>query len=184
MLIRQSSTGFFLCSAPGDVMVCEVCVYVCVCVCLCAQSCLTCWDPVDLACQSPLYMEFSRQEYWSGLLFPTPGDLLNPGIKPESPASSALAGRFFTTVPATWETQGGMQHSQFTWAQNPFFLNISRIRVLWNTIFSNGMFICNDFKFFIKGGLWLETPKWQFSGDWRIGCVTVCFHCWRALQAC
>ena len=37
-----------------------------------------------------------------------------PGIEPEPPASSALAGRFFTTVPATWETQGGMQHSQFT----------------------------------------------------------------------
>ena len=126
---------------------------VCVCLCLCAQSCLTCWDPVGLACQSPLSMKFSRQEYWSGLLFPTPGDLFNPGIEPESLASSALAGRFFTTVPATWETQGGMQHSQFTWAQNPFFLNISRIRVLWNTIFSNGMFIFNDFKFFIKGGL-------------------------------
>ena len=35
-----------------------------------------------------------RQEYWSGLPFPFPGDLLNPGIKPVSPASPALAGRF------------------------------------------------------------------------------------------
>jgi len=41
-------------------------------------------------------MGFSRQEYWSGLLFPTPGDLSHPGIKSMSPA---LAGRFFTTVP-------------------------------------------------------------------------------------
>ena len=41
-------------------------------------------------------MGFSRQEYWSGLVFPTPGDLSHPGIKPMSPA---LAGRFFTTVP-------------------------------------------------------------------------------------
>ena len=41
-------------------------------------------------------MGFSRQEYWSGLPFPPPGDLPNPGIKPVSPA---LAGRFFTTEP-------------------------------------------------------------------------------------
>ena len=41
-------------------------------------------------------MGFSRQEYWSGLLFPSPGDLPNPGIEP---ASLALAGRFFTTEP-------------------------------------------------------------------------------------
>ena len=39
-------------------------------------------------------MECSRQEYWSGLPFPLPGDLPDPGIKPTSPA---LAGRFFTT---------------------------------------------------------------------------------------
>jgi len=41
-------------------------------------------------------MEFSRQEYWSGLPFPTPGDLPDPGIEPTSPA---LAGGFFTTKP-------------------------------------------------------------------------------------
>ena len=41
-------------------------------------------------------MGLSQQEYWSGLPFP-PGDLPEPGIKPESPASLALAGRFFTT---------------------------------------------------------------------------------------
>ena len=50
-----------------------------------------------VACQSPLFMEFSRQEYWSGLPFPLSGDLPNPGIKLVSPASPALAGRFFTT---------------------------------------------------------------------------------------
>ena len=45
-------------------------------------------------------MEFSRQEYWSGLPFPSPGDLSNPGIKPIAPAiSPALAGGFFTTEP-------------------------------------------------------------------------------------
>ena len=42
------------------------------------------------------------KKYWSGLPFPTPGDLPNPGIKPASLASSALAGGFFT-ISATWE---------------------------------------------------------------------------------
>ena len=55
--------------------------------------------PWTIACQAPLSIEFSRQEYCSGLPFPSLGDLPNPGIKPESPMSPALAGRFFTTVP-------------------------------------------------------------------------------------
>ena len=46
--------------------------------------------------QALLRMEISRQEYWSGLPFPAPGDSPDPGIQPTSPA---LAGRFFTTVP-------------------------------------------------------------------------------------
>ena len=44
-------------------------------------------------------MKFSRQEYWSGLPFPSPEDLLNPGIETESLASPALADVFFTTEP-------------------------------------------------------------------------------------
>jgi len=47
----------------------------------------------------PLFKGFSRQEYWSGLTFPTPEDLPDPGIKPTFLASPALAGRFFTTAP-------------------------------------------------------------------------------------
>ena len=47
-----------------------------------------------VAHQAPLSMEFPRQEYWSGLSFPT-----NPGIEPLSLVSPALAGRFFTTAP-------------------------------------------------------------------------------------
>ena len=50
-----------------------------------AQSCLTLCNPWTIACQA-LCMGFSRQEYWSGLPFPSPGNLLNPGIKPWSPA--------------------------------------------------------------------------------------------------
>ena len=55
--------------------------------------------PWTVACQAPLSMGFSRQEYWSGLPCPTPGDLPDPGIKPVSLASPALAGGFFTTEP-------------------------------------------------------------------------------------
>ena len=47
--------------------------------------------------QAPLSMGFCRPEYWSGLPFPPPGDLPDPGIKPASSASPALAGGFFTS---------------------------------------------------------------------------------------
>ena len=53
-----------------------------------------------VACQAPLSMGFSRQEYWSGLLCPPPGDLPNPGIESKSLMSPALAGGFFTTSAA------------------------------------------------------------------------------------
>ena len=52
-----------------------------------------------VACQAPLTVGFFRQEYWSRLPFPNPGDLPNPGSELASLVSSALAGRFFTTVP-------------------------------------------------------------------------------------
>ena len=50
-------------------------------------------------------MRFSRQEYWSGLPCPPPGDLPNPGIKPTSLTSPALAGGFFTTAAAAKSLQ-------------------------------------------------------------------------------
>ena len=53
---------------------------------LVAQSRLTPCDPRTVARQTPLSMEFSRQEYWSGLPFPSSGDLPDPGIEPGSPA--------------------------------------------------------------------------------------------------
>ena len=55
--------------------------------------------PWTVACQAPLSMGLSRQEYWSGLPCPSPGDLPNPGIEPTSFVSPALAGGFFTTEP-------------------------------------------------------------------------------------
>ena len=70
---------------------------------------LSCFSPVLLfatlqtvAHQAPLSMGFSRQEYWSGLPCPPPGDLPNLGIEPMPLTSPALAGRFFT-ISTTWE---------------------------------------------------------------------------------
>ena len=57
-----------------------------------------------VAHQSPLSVGFSRQEYWSGLPCPPPGDLPHPGTDPESLMSPALAGGFFITS-TTWEAQ-------------------------------------------------------------------------------
>ena len=56
---------------------------------LVTQSCLDSATPWTVACQAPLSMEFSKQEYWSGLSFPSPGDLPDPGIKPGSPTLQA-----------------------------------------------------------------------------------------------
>ena len=59
---------------------------------LVAESCPTVCEPMDcsptpynVACQAPLSIEFSRQEYWSELPFPSPGDVPDPGIEPDSP---------------------------------------------------------------------------------------------------
>ena len=69
---------------------------------LCAQPLSCVWPsatPWTVAYQAPMSMEFSRQEYWSGLPCPLPRDLPNPGIESASPALPALAGRLFTTKP-------------------------------------------------------------------------------------
>ena len=72
---------------------------------------LSCFSPVQLfatpwtvACQAPLCVGFSQQEYWSGLPCPSPGDLPDTEIEPASFISPALAGGFFTTR-TTWEAQ-------------------------------------------------------------------------------
>ena len=65
--------------------------------------------PWTVACQTPLSMVFSRQEYWRGLPFPTPGDLPDPEIEPTSPESPALtAGFFYHWV--TWEAPKMTSH--------------------------------------------------------------------------
>ena len=66
---------------------------------VCAQSGPIFPTPWTVAHQAPLSMEFSRQEYWSGLPFLTVGDLPDSGIEPVFPASPALVSRLFTTEP-------------------------------------------------------------------------------------
>ena len=68
--------------------------------CVFVLSCVQLFSlPWTIAHQAPLSMEFSRQEYWNGLLFPPLGDLPDPGTETTSSESPAMAGRFFTTEP-------------------------------------------------------------------------------------
>ena len=66
---------------------------------MCAQSQLTLCHPMDCSLQAPFSMGFLKQQYRSGLPFPTPGNLPDLGIKTVSPASPLLAGGFLNTVP-------------------------------------------------------------------------------------
>ena len=91
----------------------SLCVCVCVCVCeraqcVCVCVCVCVWElnrvrlfatPWTRAHQAPLFIWFSKQEYRSGLTFPVPRDLPNPGIEPESLACSAFTDGFFNTMP-------------------------------------------------------------------------------------
>ena len=86
-----------------------------VCACMlshlsCIRLCKTLWT---VACQTPLSMGFSRQEYWKGLPCPLPEDLSDPEIEPLSLISPALAGGFFTTS-ATWEALNLEEETQYT----------------------------------------------------------------------
>ena len=65
--------------------------------CLLTKSCPTLWTPWTVTLQAPLSMGFPRQEYWTQLPSPSPGDLSNPGIEPVSLVSPASAGGFSTT---------------------------------------------------------------------------------------
>ena len=73
--------------------------------CLVAKSCPTLCDPMDYSPPAPLSVEFSRQDYWSGLPFPSPGDLPDPGIKP---MSTALAGHILYH----WAAREALEHGK------------------------------------------------------------------------
>ena len=75
----------------------RLCVYMYVCVCVCARACSIAQScPILCDAMALLSMEFSRQEYWRGLPFPSPGDLLDPEMESASPA-------FFSTDSQMWQ---------------------------------------------------------------------------------
>ena len=80
-------------------------------------------------------MEFSRQEYWSGLAFLTPGDRPHLGIKPMSPVSPALADEFFTA--ATWEAY--LHYTSVYKSLDFSFLLSQGFRI---TIFTTDVYVC------------------------------------------
>ena len=88
------------------VCVCEMYFVKCVCVQLLSRVRLF-LTPRVVACQASLSMGFSRQEHWSGLPFPSPGNLPDSGIKPVCPRFPALAGEFFHH----WATCESESHS-------------------------------------------------------------------------
>ena len=83
---------------PGNTNSLWYCLPACEVASVTSDSC----DPMDHSLLGSSVLGFSRQEYQSGLLFPSPGDLSYQGIETLSPVSPALAGRFFTTS-TTWE---------------------------------------------------------------------------------
>ena len=106
--------------------------------CSVAQSCLFA-TPWSIAHQVPLSMEFSRQEYWSELLFPPPGDLRDPGIEPVSPTSPTLADGSLPLVPPGKPIMGFMcMHIYLYIAIKPLYKNI--------TLGENEIIIINYYK--------------------------------------
>ena len=104
-LLKRNTWGMWSCSrpqgirhvrSPNQAVDLGLSFSVCVLLLSWVQVFATPWTVTH---QAPLSMELSRQGYWSGLLFPTPGDLPNPGIKPKSLVSPAFVCWFFTIAP-------------------------------------------------------------------------------------
>ena len=94
-----------------------------------------------LACQAPPSVGFSRQEYWSGLLFPPPRDLPDPGIKPGSPALQTLFNIWVTraahwTISIMVNGNGNSEHFCFTLTVREWVTSISS----WSMTFAVGFF--------------------------------------------
>ena len=89
--------------------------------CAHAQLCPTLCDPKDCSPPGPLFLGCSRQDHWSGLPFPPPGDLPDSRIEPASPVSPALAGKFLTTEPP------GKPRGSIYWPSNKWFTVVCAI---------------------------------------------------------
>ena len=116
--------------------------------------------PCTVACQFPLIMGFPRQEYWSGLPFPSPVDLPDTGIEPTSPASSALAGGFFTTdlpgKPSSLHIQFHFtaQYSKYSMNYVIYLSCLILFLITLKSSFKKGRFIASSFKPCMSLGIW------------------------------
>ena len=116
-------------------------IYVC-CVLSCFSRDWLCVTPWTVAHQAPLSMGFSRQEYWSELPCPPPGDLPNPEIEPTSLISPALAGGFFTTwVKPHCIYMCYITHTYTYIAISVPYLHLSRESQLWCLFFCKIFFL-------------------------------------------
>ena len=100
--------------------------------------------PWTITLQAPLSMGFSLQENWSGMPFPPSGDLPDPGVKPTSPASHALAGGFFTIEPLGKPSRNhnsiSLSLGDFPIAQMVKNLPAMQETLVWRTIISSVQF--------------------------------------------
>ena len=103
----------------------------CCCCYLVTQSCLTLWDPQIVARQVPLSMGFPRQEYWSRLPFPSPGDLSDPGIKF---ASFALQADSVTLSHREAPTQSVCLHKNIETKQTPKYYTSFKVFPIYSKI--------------------------------------------------
>ena len=131
---------------------------------------LSCWvashslRPNGLVHRAPLSMELSRQEYWSGLPFPTPGAVPDPGIEPLSPSSPVVAGEFFATappgkasllsLPANYQLMVSTTSTSAASTSPLSKMNISRLLHTKNSTY---------FIFTVLTNPLLGSPTWQFS---------------------
>ena len=116
-------------------------------------------------------MEFSRQEYWSGLLFTSPGDLPDPGIEPMCLMSPVLADRFFTPS-STWETQSleklgnwvsdasGPEHRQVLGSRA---IEKHMIGSLCYVVMSNAEDVSDNSKWIGTVSEWIDSEQFKFS---------------------
>ena len=115
-----------------------------------------------IACQAPLSMQSSRQEYWSGLPFPSPGSLPNPGIKPVSPASPDI-GRWFFTAEPPGTPRAIILQKELLWKRKST-CNVSKPQFFLFVLFCLSSRTSCDTKTFMKCLYWSDKHEKQTCG--------------------
>ena len=128
--------------------------------------------PLIVVCQAPLSMGLSRHEHWSGLPFPSPGDLPDPGIKPESLISPAFAGGFLPAVPpgkprfyysCVFKL---LINSQIASSVVIRFMKVSSISTFLRVCTRNGWWILSIPKIRKANLRWQRVKSWEWSSRW------------------